>query len=236
MKNLGRIVAVIQARMGSKRLPNKMMLHLNGYPIIEWVLRRVNESKEIGDIVVAVPNGDSDDILSDYIEQIGGKIYRGCENDVLGRVYEAAVESKADTLVRICADNPLVSASELDELVARYRKSDADYMYNHIPKLNCYPDGIGGEIVSMELAQELMLRAKMPDEREHMFNFIWNNPEEFSIETFSPDDKLLWRPDLKMDIDTYRDYGKLLRTGLTIDSSARAAVRLISEHSDSEAA
>ena len=114
------IVAIIQARMGSARLPYKMMLSLHGHPIIEWVLKRVKSSQKLHSIVVAIPLSSENDILEKYLRSLEVDVYRGNEEDVLLRFYEAAKLKKATHIVRVCADNPLISSEEIDYLIKFY--------------------------------------------------------------------------------------------------------------------
>ena len=102
----------------------------------------------------AIPDNHSDDILSNKINKLGSNLFRGDENNVLKRYYETALEFKATHIVRLCADNPLVLPSEIDRLIDNYFKSNCDYMYNHIPLNNLYPDGLGAEIISFDLLKK----------------------------------------------------------------------------------
>ena len=214
------IVVIVQARMGASRLPGKMMLPLNEIPIVEWVFRRVQKAKSINNILFAIPNTPENDTLKDYLEKMGAIVYGGSEKDVLQRFYFAAKNVNATHIVRVCADNPFITGSEIDQLVQFYFKSSCDYAYNHIPKNNCYPDGIGAEIVSFQILQKLNDQAKDLQQREHVFNFIWDHPEKFEIFTFDPVDERLAHPEIKLDIDTQRDYEKICKMKVDIEMEA----------------
>ncbi len=219
-----RVVAIVQARMGAKRMPNKMMLWMHGLPVVGWVLKRVRQAKRIDQIVFAVPDTPADDVLSEYLRSEGAEVSRGSESDVLGRYFSAAQTYAADTVVRICADNPLVAGSEIDRLIAVFEKKGYDYAYNHIPKENSYPDGLGAEVTHFSVLQTLYLEATRPEHREHVFNYLWENPDRFRIGTCDPEDPALAHPELKLDLDTWKDYQRLLRLAVHPDSSARAIV------------
>ena len=178
------VVGIIQARMGATRLPGKMMLPLHGIPVVEWVFRRIKKASLVKNIVFAIPETKENNILHAHLKKIGATVYRGSEKDVVERFYFAAKEWQATHVVRVCADNPFVSGSEIDRLVAFYLESNCDYAYNHIPKKNCYPDGIGAEIVSFEILKNIYEEAKSPDHREHVLNFIWAHSDRFKILTF----------------------------------------------------
>lgn len=220
-----RTVGVIQARMGSHRLPGKMMLRLHGQPVIEWVVRRVRQARQIDDIVVAIPNTPDNDLLSRFVaENLSAIVYRGPEDDVLTRFVCAARQMKATHVVRICADNPLICGSEIDRLIAFYNRNACDYAYNHIPRGNMYPDGLGAEIVSVEILEEINRKAVASSQREHVFNYIWDNSREFRIATCDPLDIELAHPELELDLDTEEDLRKLSKLKINPLMTAREIV------------
>ena len=134
-------IVIIQARMGSSRLPNKMMLYLHGHPVIKWVCQRVAQSKNIQKAIVALPNTESNDLLDEYLSKLGVTVFRGSETDLVERYYFAAIEYEAEEIVRVCADRPLISPSEIDRLIEFYFQSNCDYVYNHIPVNSLNPTG-----------------------------------------------------------------------------------------------
>jgi spore coat polysaccharide biosynthesis protein SpsF len=215
-----KIVAIVQARMGANRLPGKMMLSLHGMPIVKWVYQRTQKAKSICAVVFAIPDNKDNDLLNEYLNQIGAMVYRGSEDDLVERLFMAAKYVNATHVVRVCADNPFISGAEVDKLIQFYLESKCDYAYNHIPKNNNYPNGIGAEIVSFKVLQKVNEEARDPDHREHVFNFIWTHPEKFKILTFEPEDKRLACPDIKLDIDTQQDFEKLCRMNVNIDMEA----------------
>lgn len=219
-----RVVAIVQARMGSSRLPNKMMLWLHGLPVAGWVLHRVRQAKLIQQVVFALPDTPHNDVLTDYLQSEGATVFRGSEGDVLGRTLSAAQAFNADWVVRVCADNPLIAGTEIDRLVAFYSSRDYDYAYNHMPINNRYPNGLGAEIATLEVLAIMDREARMPDQREHVFNYLWANQQLYSIGTFSPDDPVLAHPELKLDLDTISDYHRLLNLRLHPNSSTREVV------------
>jgi spore coat polysaccharide biosynthesis protein SpsF len=158
----------------------------NGKPLIEWVIKRVQKSKKLDDIVVAIPISQENDILENYIKKLGVKVYRGSESNVLNRFYEAVKNENVTHIVRICADNPLINGNEIDNLIKFYIKNSCDYAYNHIPKDNLYPDGLGAEIISFELLKFLNENVVLQNHKEHCLSYIWDNKEKFTIKTFDP--------------------------------------------------
>lgn len=222
-------VAIIQARLGSTRLPYKMMLSLHGKPLIEWVIKRVQKSKKLDDIVVAIPISQENDILENYIKKLGVKVYRGSESNVLNRFYEAIKNENVTHIVRICADNPLIDGNEIDNLIKFYIKNSCDYAYNHIPKDNLYPDGLGAEIISFELLKFLNENVVLQNHKEHCLSYIWDNKEKFTIKTFDPPNKKLHRADVKLDVDTFDDYYKLAMKNFDINTSSEELIKLFGE-------
>jgi spore coat polysaccharide biosynthesis protein SpsF len=212
-------IAIIQARLGSSRLPYKMLLSLHGKPIIEWVLKRVSKSKLIDDIIVAIPSSEDNNILEKYIVELGFKVFRGSEDNVLNRFYESVKEYKTDNIIRVCADNPLIDGNEIDNLINFYNSNNCDYAYNHIPKDNLYPDGLGAEILSFELLQWLNDNVTSQHHKEHCLSYITDNKDKYSIKTFDPLDKDLHYPNLKFDVDIFDDYYKLAMKDFDIDVS-----------------
>lgn len=204
-----RTVAIVQARLGSSRLPLKSLLCLRNKPIIDWVTERLAKSNRLDDIIVAVPDTPLDKVLARHLENAGCNFIRGPENDVLSRFVMAAEAAKADVVVRICADNPLVSWEAIDKLVDFYADGKCDYAWNHIPRNNKWPDGLGGEIISIELLREIAKKAILPAQREHCLNYIWDNADKFKLATFDPKEAWLKHPELKLDIDTVDDFAKL---------------------------
>ena len=223
--------AIIQARVGATRLPNKMFLYLHGHPIVEWVFQRVSQSKKIDQILFAIPDIEQDNLLAWYLESIGATVFRGSESDLVDRYYQAAKSVSAENIVRICADNPLICASEIDCLIDYFQHHQCDYAYNHIPKENRYPDGLGAEICSMQLLEEIHQKAVTSEHREHLFNTIWDNGTDYIIRTFDPADEIA-HPELKLDLDTMDDYQRLLEKPFRIDMSASEIIQTALKHKE----
>ncbi len=209
IKTFPRVVAIVQARLGSTRLPLKSLLCLRGYPIVDWVARRLKRAREIDDIIFAIPDTPLDSVLSEHLGREGMVHVRASENDVLKRFCIAARAAEADIIVRVCADNPLVSPEAVDMLVQFYKNNRVDYAYNHIPRSNLWPDGLGAEIISRQTLEYLNDHATTASQREHCLNYIWDNSDQWKIATFNPEAKWLQRPDIKLDIDSADDFQKM---------------------------
>jgi len=224
MKKKGNIIAIVQARISASRLPNKVMLPLCGHRIIDWVMVRVTKSRKVDKVVFAIPKGGQDDALAKYLETLGALIFRGNERDVVERFFLAAKKYQATHIVRVCADNPFICSSEIDHLVQFYMNNNFDYAYNHIPRNNRFPDGLGAEIVSFPVLKSVHQGGTNPDHREHVFNYIWSHPERFKIGTFDPEDDRLAHPELKLDIDTEEDYQRFSQMKVDIEMEAHEIV------------
>jgi len=222
-----RVVGLVQARMGSSRLPNKMLLPLNGYPIIEWIYRRLSRCKRLDELVFAIPDNSTDDVLADYLRGLGANLFRGSEGDVLGRFFAAAKAYQASHVVRICADNPLICPVETDRLVDFFLEQEScDYAYNNIPRNNRYPDGFGAEILSFDLLEKIAGGATAPKQREHAFDYIWDHRQNYQIATFDPPEPRLCHPEIQLDVDTMEDYRRMQASGVQITMSALECLEL----------
>lgn len=225
-----RTVALIQARLGSTRLPCKTMLSLHGLPVIDWVVRRTRKAALIDEVVVATSDRPENDVLEYHLSRQGVAVFRGPEDDVLERFRLAGAAHGAEQVVRICADNPLIWGPAIDDLIRFWRSENAagacDYAYNHIPRGNSYPDGLGAETLSYALLADIAARATLPAHREHCLSYIWDNPGQYRIRTFDPATPALRRPDLKLDMDTPEDYRALALLDIHPDITPEEIVAL----------
>lgn len=200
----GKSVAIVQARLGSSRLPLKSLLCLRDLPIIDWVTRRLAQSRRLDGLLVAVPDTELDRVLLEHLQRRGVPCLAGPENDVLARFRLAASAADAGLVVRVCADNPLIWGEAVDRLLAHYEHAGCDYAYNHIPRNNRWPDGLGAEVLSRELLEELDARAKQPAQREHCLNYIWDNAAAYRFPLLTRKSPGSCRPELKLDLDRAR--------------------------------
>jgi spore coat polysaccharide biosynthesis protein SpsF len=226
---MGSTVAIIQARMGSSRLPGKMMMELSGIPIIEWVIRRVQGAALLDDIVVATSEAAIDDELALVAKNLGVKVFRGSEADVLDRFVKAAEYSEADAIVRICADNPLIDPGEIDRLIQDYNNGGADYVCNNQDRLGSgYADGFGAEIFKFSLLKSIDKTELSPLYREHVTLYFWDHMDQISVRSLQAPSALNF-PKLKFDVDTSEDFlvlQTLIENGLSITSKAEEVIEL----------
>ena len=179
VKDCSNIVVILQARIGSTRLPRKVMNEILGKPVLIHDSERINEMKTINKIVVATTNLEKDDIIvktvKKYNKDIG--IFRGSENDVLDRYYKAAKEFNADIIVRITSDDPLIDPKVSDLIVRTFLDSNCDYCCNNMPRT--FPLGLDTEVFTFEALERAWKGAKNPYEIEHVTPCIRENPDKF---------------------------------------------------------
>ena len=165
------IVALVQARMGSTRLPNKVMKPIQGIPMIELLLKRLSKARLIDEIVLATSVEPANQTLVQHVKNIGYEVFQGSEEDVLDRFYKAATIHCADIIIRITADCPLIDPVLVDELITEFlKRGDLDYMANALPPT--YPDGLDTEIFTIDALKLAAEQAEKPIEREHVTGFI----------------------------------------------------------------
>jgi glutamate-1-semialdehyde 2,1-aminomutase len=165
-----RTVAIVQARMGSTRFPEKVLKPVCGTPLIGILLERLRRAQSVDQIVLATSNDARNDALADYVRQLGIEVYRGSEQDVLDRYHGAARRARADTVVRVTGDCPLVDPQLVDEAVAAFHNSGVDYLSNCEPPT--YPDGLDVEVFSARALEKAWREARRPPEREHVTLYL----------------------------------------------------------------
>ena len=171
------MVALVQARMGSTRLPGKVLRAIVGKPMIELLLARLSQSSELDEIVVAASEEVKNDKLQSVVESLNYKCTRGSEKNVLNRFYESAKSVGADVIVRITGDCPLVDPTLVDECIRSYKDSDVDYFSNIDPAT--YPDGLDIEVMSFESIERANNETDSEFDREHVTPYI-RNSDSFS--------------------------------------------------------
>ena len=164
------IVAIIQARMGSRRFPGKTLADVAGRPMLSRVVERVRQATLVDHVIVATSTARGDDSIAGLCRHEGIPCYRGSENDVLDRFYQAARQHGADVVVRITADCPLIDPGVIDQVVQRFRCGDCDYAANMLRYT--YPDGLDTEVFSMAALERAWAEAKKPSEREHVTPYL----------------------------------------------------------------
>jgi spore coat polysaccharide biosynthesis protein SpsF len=206
-------VAIIQARMGSTRLPGKMMLPLERSHVLTHDIQRVQEADTIDEVVVATSTKTADDIIARYANRAGATVFRGSEDDVLDRMFSAATGANAETVVRITGDCPLIDWDVIDAVVDRLATENVDYCSNTVERT--FPRGLDVEAFSYESFKHIHENAKEPHHREHVTPYYRENDDQFNLASVTSEEIFdeAWmqdRTDLRLTLDEADDY-ELLR-------------------------
>ena len=211
-----RIVAVIQARSASKRLPDKVLLDIAGQPMLVRVFERTRKARSLDRVVIATTTNPKDSAIEALCRQRGYPCYRGSEHDVLDRYYQAALAEQASVVVRITADCPVIDAQVIDHTVNSFLgEPDAsgrmpfDFAANRLPPPwgRSYPIGLDTEVCSFEALETAWREAELTHQREHVMPFFYEQPERFRIlhVTHDPDyGALRWTVDTPEDLQVMR--------------------------------
>lgn len=199
-----KVVAIVQARMGSQRLPNKVMRDLCGATVIARVLSRLALAREIDAITLATSTEAKNDALVEHVRLLGFSTFRGSEKDVLDRYYRAALAVGAEAVVRVTGDCPLIDPEIVDKVVRSFRTSDVDYVSNIDPPT--FPDGLDVEIFSFAALETAWREAKLEREREHVTPFIREQDRFKRINVASDADHSAqrWTVDEESDLEVVR--------------------------------
>lgn len=195
------IAAIIQARTGSTRFPNKVFATLSGKPLIAHIFERISYSKKINQFVLATTTNANDDALEAWAKQNDISCFRGSEDDVLNRYYEAAKFCKADIVVRITADDPFKDYEVIDEVIELLLNNQLDFAYNNNPP--SFPEGLDTEVFTFKALQQANENAQSSFEREHVTQYFYKNPTLFKCQNLSYKENISY---LRWTLDTETDY------------------------------
>jgi len=198
-----RIVATIEARMNSSRLPGKVLLKAKEKSMLEILVERLQQVKSIDDIIVATTTNPKDNEIAYLCAKKGLGFFRGSEEDVMGRVIGAAKSAKADLIVEITADCPIIDPNIIEQIICIYNANSVDYVGN--AKVRSYPDGMDTEVFSLKTLERSYKMTSNKDDREHVSLHIMNNAQIFSqINVIAPPD--IYYPELGLTLDEWDDY------------------------------
>jgi spore coat polysaccharide biosynthesis protein SpsF len=209
-----RVIMIIQARMGSSRLPGKSMMDLAGMPMVGRIIERVKRCKSLDDIVLAIPATADDVVLKELGESHGIKVFAGPENDLVERYYQAARPLKADVVVRLPADNATPEPTEIDRIVNFHLSLGKRGFSSNLSVIDDsgYPDGIGAEVFDFSLLGEVRENHSDLRKREHVhLNFFDYSNGQAVDEQWCPVNTIkcpeaYCRPDLILDVNTWEQY------------------------------
>ena len=172
-------MAIVQARMGSSRLPGKVLEDVEGETVLARVLNRLRRARLINELLVATTNGTADDAIVQECRRCSVLVCRGDEDDVLDRYFRAAQLAKADIVVRITSDCPLIDPEITDKTIAAFVQSCPDYASNVL--VRTYPRGLDTEVMSFDALARAWQEARKPHEREHVTPYIYEHSAQFKL-------------------------------------------------------
>lgn len=199
---------IIQARSSSVRLPNKILLDFyGGASILGILLKRIQENVQEPIVIVATTLDGADDRIASISEQLGAKAFRGSSSDVLSRFVQAAETFGCSQVVRVCADNPFLSISAINQMLQE--DPNIDYVsYEAAKQLPAIRSHLGlyAERVSVAALKEAQSRSNDKADREHVTKYIYENPGSFSIKWLKPDPSVYGRDDIRFTVDDATDF------------------------------
>lgn len=198
-----KIIATIEARMNSSRLPGKVLMKVKNKTFLEILIKRLKKIKILDEIVLCTTKNTIDNKLIDTAKRSKIQYYRGSENNVLGRVFSAAKKFKANAIIQITADCPIIDYKLILEALFIYKKKKYDCVSNCF--IRSFPDGMDVNIISYNALKKSFLSAKKKKYKEHVSLFIKENPKKFKIKNIIASKKNYW-PQLGVTLDEYKDY------------------------------
>lgn len=230
-----RTVALLQARMGSSRLPGKVMLPLDETPMLGHEIQRARAVPAIDEVVVAAPAGDADDVIERYAAAKGTAVYRGTERDVLGRLARAARARDADVVLRVSCDNPLIAVPLLAALVEHVRAGDVDYASSKFERT--FPTGVNADAMTERALSAAASRAEDPHHREHVGQYFKAAASDYDTASVRAEDvfgpsfvRRADLPALRLTVDELPDYRLLYQVYDDLDYDGVLPTRAAIEH------
>lgn len=200
--NKNKVIAIIQARRSSTRLPDKIFKTIKEKPLIHWIISRVSKSQLINKIIVATTKDRADDKIISWVKNnTSCETFRGSKNNVLARFYNCAIKYKPKYIVRITADDPFKDPRLIDKAIRIIKKNKYDYCSNTI--FPTYPDGLDIEVFTFLALKKAFKNAKLKSEEEHVTSYIWRNPKIFKLKNFLNKKNY---SKIRLTIDTKKDY------------------------------
>jgi len=223
------IICIIQARIGSTRLPNKVMKKIKGKSILFYVVNRVKKSYLINKLVIATTTKNQDGVIVEEARKLNVDFFRGSENDVLGRYYNAAKKYNADVIVRITSDCPLIDPIIVDNIIKKHIENKADYTANIINRT--FPRGLDTEVFNFNVLEKTNELAREKYHKEHVTTYILENPERFKLQNIKADDTIK-RPDIRITVDTEEDFeliSKIIEHFKNIEFGIKDVIHFLNE-------
>jgi len=209
------VVCIIQARMGSSRLPGKVLKDICGQPMLGWVVKRAKQSEKTDQVVVATTQDSEDDPVEDFCSKNAIACYRGSTFDVLDRYYQAARLFEADIIVRVTGDCPLIDPALIDGAIAELQAGELDFVANRLPPpyQRTFPIGLDVEVATIKALTEAWQHAKKTHEREHVMPYLYSGPAKYRSKVINaPTDHggQRWTVDTPQDLEFVRKVIEML--------------------------
>ena len=211
-------IAIVQARMGSSRLPGKVLMDMGGRSVLDLLVNRLRRA-DLDAVVVATSTTDQDDAIEEACDGLGVVCVRGSESDVLQRFTTAVGRFPADDVVRITADCPFIDPGIVDEAVRLHRREGADYTSNTL--VRTYPDGLDVEVLRTGVLDLAAREAQQTDEREHVTPFVYRQPHRFTIRQLLSGQPRLGRE--RWTLDTVDDLARLREIAALVPNPVEAS-------------
>jgi spore coat polysaccharide biosynthesis protein SpsF len=234
---MNKVVCIIQARMGSTRLPGKVMKKIKEKSILSYVVERVKQASLIDQIVIATTTNKKDDVIAEEAERLNVKCFRGSEQDVLSRYYYAAKKFHADIIARITSDCPLIDPPIVDNALKIYlNNQNYSIVTNAGPDLEkrTFPRGLDTEVFSFETLENTFKNATEKYQREHVTPYIYENNNMFKIYHMMAQGQLR-RPDIRITVDTKKDFelvSKIINHFEDIKFNTAEIIDFLEDHSE----
>jgi spore coat polysaccharide biosynthesis protein SpsF len=227
------VLAVVQARVGSSRLPGKTLMGIAGRPMLAHVIERITAVPGVGQVVLATTESSEDDPLAGLAASLGIPCVRGSTEDVLDRFWLAFRTYPADAIVRVTADCPLLDPEVSGRVIAAYQAAAGtlDYVSNVHPPT--YPDGLDTEVFSATGLEAAQREATRPSDREHVTSYLWRHPERFrlgNVEHVEDLSALRWTVDTAADLAFVRSVYRLASGGAARPFGLKAVLAVLRRH------
>ena len=206
MRSPENIVATIEARMTSSRLPGKVLMEVADKSFLAHMIERLRRVPSLNGIVIATTKNDADDPIAELAADLDVGCFRGSEKDVLHRVLSAARAHKADLIVETTGDCPLIDPDLVELCIQAYLGTNVDYVSNVLERT--YPVGMDTQVFSTDILADVAKRTDHPDDREHVSLYIYRHPEIYSLKNIPGPSELSW-PNLRLTLDTPADFENL---------------------------
>ena len=216
----GKVVAIVQARMESERLPGKVLADIQGEPMLIRVAKRAERADSLDSLLVATSSHVQDDVVEETCIERGIPVFRGDLNDVLDRYYRAALFVQADVIVRLTGDCPLLGPDLIDDAVHAYLTADppVDFVANRFPDQRTYPIGTDVEVFSLDALRVVWKSADQPHQREHVTPYLYEEPGRFRTLLLRNDrdlGQMRWAVDEQSDLEFVRRIYTNLENGFS---------------------